>query len=343
MSARLSPARRLGLGALTAGLVLGLVEGVLRLTVPEAALRFTWESPDSLLAIDDQGGLLLAPYTSREHTDGPHRWAVRTAAWGLREQHNPTPSVPDGTLRILALGDSWMFGWNARTGYTLPDVLEEQLPARLGVDRVEVVNGAIFGSCAFDMLRRWQQLSSLFEVDAVLLGRPHNTVRQESLQARRLGWYSAVRGAPFVDLRLYLVARLQLARFTRPQHRYVEGDADATSQADIEALVLDAQGRGKAVYFVGWPTSREESMSSRESTHQRWEPMLARLGVPSGGHLLDEEVCWGFADPNHPNEVGYRAVAEALVEVITTGQPRGLGTEPRCSELPGVAPGRGVY
>lgn len=341
--ARLPPLRRTLFGLLMTTLVLLLAEGVARLLVPEDRLRFRWESPDSLMAIDDQGGLLIAPHARQEQADGPHRWVAQTAAWGLRETEDPSPRPAPGTVRFLALGDSWMFGWNARTGYTLPDVLEELLPARLGVARVEVLNGAIFGSCAFDMLRRWEQLSSLVEVDAVLLGRPHNEGRQESLLARREGWYSNVRGAPFVPVRLYLLARYHLARFTRPQYRYTAGDRDRTSLADLEQLMRDATARGKRVYFVGWPTSITEALPSRRSVLEPWLPVLEELGVAYGGHLLPEPGCWGFEDPNHPSEVGYRAIGEVMADVIATGRSRELTTEPRCAALPGIGPGRGHY
>lgn len=314
---------------------LGVLELGLRLTVPVEGLRFAWEQESALLGIDDQGALNVRPYHQQEYNDGPYRWTVRTAAMGLREDADPSPETPAGTLRLLALGDSWMFGWSADQGLTLPDQLERILPARLGVDRVEVINGGIFGSCAFDMLRRWRQVSAQLELDGVILGRPHNLTRQAAIAERRARWYQDVRGAPFIDLRVYLVLRRLLAPLTRPQYPAATGaDADAATLADLTTLITDAQAQGLDVWFVGFPTSMDEPLHGRQGALRSFEGALAPLGVPSAGHLLTERSCWGHEDLHHPSPAGYLALAEVTAELIAGTIPADAPAERRMRGAP---------
>ena len=331
----------------TAALLISALELALRLTVPVEQLRFAWEQETALLGIDDQGALNVRPHHSQTYSDGPYRWTVRTATMGLREDADPSPTIPAGTRRYLALGDSWMFGWSADQGLTLPDQLERILPARLGVERVEVVNGGIFGSCAFDMLRRWRQVSAQMELDGVILGRPHNLTRQASVSERRARWYQDVRGAPFVDVRTYLVLRRLLAPYTRPQYPAATGtNADASTLADLTTLITDAKSKGLEVWFVGFPTAMDEPQNGRQGALRSFEGTLTPLGVPSAGHLLTERSCWGHEDLNHPSPAGYLALAEVTADLvagaINPADPaeRRMRAAPSCDAVDAPGPGK---
>ncbi|MCB9762196.1 MAG: SGNH/GDSL hydrolase family protein [Alphaproteobacteria bacterium] len=315
--------------AVTLG-VFALAELALRATVPADTLRFAWESPDPLLVLEDDT-LRLEPGRRIDKQDGDHPWQIRTNRFGMREDHDPPAQAPAGILRLLALGDSWMFGHNADQDRTLPEQLEALLPSMVEAERVEVLNGAIFGSCAFDMLRRWRQLSALFEVHGVLLGTPHNETRQRALADQRQGWYRRVRGAPWVDVRVYLALRYLLAPLTRPQYPYLEADQPSSGIPDLVTLATDARDQGLPVWFVGMPTNRMQPVEARARTLEPWAEALAPLGVKLVGHTLPQRSCWGNTDPHHPSEAGYRALAEAVAPVVAGRAPGGAMVDtPAC-------------
>ncbi|MCB9744290.1 MAG: SGNH/GDSL hydrolase family protein [Alphaproteobacteria bacterium] len=332
-------AAKLAAGLAVTLLLFGGVELALRLTVPEQALRFSWEAEDPLLVLEGDE-LNLAPGRREQLHDGRHPWTLETNSLGLRESRDIPREAPAGELRVLALGDSWMFGHNATQGETLPDQLERLLPERLGVGSAEVINGAVFGSCAFDMLRRWTQLSALYPLDAVLLGRPHNETRQAAISDRRERWFSQVRQAPWIDLYLYLGLRRLLAPYTRPQYPYLQGEQASSGLPDLVALSRDAIDRGLEVWFVGWPTDRRQPMEDRFEDLAPWAEALEPLGVRLTGHVLPQRACWGYEDPHHPSEAGYRAIAEVVADIMAGGPHGQMRESPSCLEVPGDGPGK---
>ena len=206
--------RRAALGALVAALALLALELGARLAVAEEGLLFAWEHPQGLIRIAGEQ-VLVAPSQRSERQDGPYPWTAVTNAQGLRESQEIL--VDEREHRILALGDSWIFGFDVDQGKTIADQLEGLLPERLGVERVEVVNAGIPGASAFDMLARWRELSHLCRWDGVLLGTPHNDPRQQRQGEQRSRFYAGRGGAPYLDLRLYLIVRRLLAPRVRPQ------------------------------------------------------------------------------------------------------------------------------
>ncbi len=329
------------MGLVAAAGLFALTEGLLRLTVPAERLRFSWESSDPSVAIDDHGGLLIPPDATVRRHDGEREWVARTNSQGLREDGVIPEAKPAGSYRILALGDSWMFGWGASQGGSLPAQLELLLTEGLGRP-VEVINSGIFGACAFDMLRTWRQRKDRFAIDAVLLGTPHNMSRQQSLLTRRSGWYSAVRGAPFIDLRLYLVLRRLLAPYTRPQYpRWDTGDALEASVHDLSALAREAIGEGLDAWFVLMPTRYSQPVFERRASARSWVEAMSPAGLRFAGHLLAQRSCWGDEDFQHPSPAGYRAIAEVVAAAVVTGtsQPE-PPVVPSCDEVPGYGPGK---
>jgi lysophospholipase L1-like esterase len=67
-----------------------------------------------------------------------------TNSRGLRDSEYPE-AKPAGTVRIVALGDSSLFGWGVRVEDTTTEVLERLLNGANGLPRVEVINFATPG------------------------------------------------------------------------------------------------------------------------------------------------------------------------------------------------------
>src|SRR4029079_7866623 len=131
-------AARLLLLAVSAGFGLLVAELAVRLIRPQAVMvvsRGLYE-PDPPRRYRLHPGL-RGTMTNRVEFDDP----ISVNQMGLRG-----PEIgpkPPGTLRVLALGDSFTFGVGARVGETYPAQLEKALRAR-GV-RTEVLNAGVPG------------------------------------------------------------------------------------------------------------------------------------------------------------------------------------------------------
>lgn len=333
--------RRALLGLLVAVVALAAAEGALRAIYSEEALLFEWERPDGLIETSRMGGIAARPDTVQSIQDGPYTWYVRSEKLGFREATLVPRERPAGTYRVLALGDSWMFGYSVDQGKTIPDRLEALLPEALGVARVEVLNAAVFGSSAFDMLARYRQIVDAFEIDAVLLGTPHNTVRFRAAAAERAAWYQSAHDRPASAMRTYLLVRRWLAPLRSGMYAVPpEGDEGEAQRADIRLLVADARDRGLPVWFIEMPNNWSQSSGGRFDGLVRWRSTLEPLGVLTSGHALGERACWGFEDLAHPSEAGAAAIAARMAEVVKAGRSIPVGATPTCAESPGVGPGK---
>lgn len=333
--------RRFLRGIGVAVLALAALEGALRLAVPLDALTFSSERPNGML-LHDAGSrtYLPRPGAAEERFDGPYRWHYRVNGQGFREDAEIPERRQGDELRILALGDSWIFGISATQDRTIPANLETLLPPRLGRP-VEVVNAGVPGGSGYDALARWNVLKDRFEIDGVLLGQPHNYRRQDAVRGERSRWYAPEGGAPFVDAYLYLVLRRVLVPFTRADLREANKGAVDAILTDFAALAEDARGRGIPVWLGVWPGRNTVSTEAERALDDPapWRARLGPLGVKVTGHRMGSKACYGFEDLTHPSEAGYRALAEVYADLIVTGEePAGLRAAPRCEDVPGVGP-----
>ncbi len=329
--------RKALLGLLLAAGALAVVEGGLRAVYSVDALLFEWERPTGLIATSLTGGVVTRPGMAEARTDGPYPWRVQLNEMGFREDRT-IPRAEAGVYRVLALGDSWMFGFSVDQGKTVPDVLEGLLPAKLGVDRVEVVNAGVFGSSAFDMLARYRQLVETYDFDAVLLGTPHNSARFRELEDQRAAWYRQVRAGPASTLRLYLLVRWWMAPYRAGLYAEPPSGAGREPEfADIRALAVDAGARGMPVWFVEMPNNLPQAQAGFDGVPD-WRAALEPAGVLFGGHALGERACWGFYDEGHPSEAGAYAIAARMAEVVASGRTLPVGAEPRCADGPAAGP-----
>jgi lysophospholipase L1-like esterase len=329
-------------GLLVAGLSLAIAEGVARMTTDEVDLLFAWEHPDGLIRVlGDQ--VYVREEVQHSMTDGPYTWRVQTNARGLRESYPIPPAIPAGSARVLALGDSWIFGTSVTQGRTIADSLEVVLSERWA-QPVEVVNAGIPGASAFEMLVRWTELAGQLDFDHIVFGLPHNIHRQRNFQGQRAKLTTPGDGAPYIDARLYLLIRRLIAPWTRTL--YAEGDLttdgiDNSTLHDIRTIVAQAKAKGMGVWAIEWPHNMKYALNTVNPPATRWRAALGSAGVQFAGHALNTRACWGYDDHGHPSEAGARAIAEVLGHVMADGEATTmLQTRPRCEDVPGVGPGK---
>jgi len=341
-SRELSTAKKLMMGLVVTLLVLGAAELALRAVLPLEDLLFSWERPDNLLVLSETGEIGLKFRAADQIKDGPRPWNYVTNKQGFREALDLPYKKPEGQIRLLAFGDSFMFGINANQGASLVGQLEDLLPEALGVEDVEVVNIGVPGSSAFDMLTYWRRFAPLYEHDGVLLGQPHNPGRQKAMSEDRKRWYSDVRGPPPVDIRLYMAMRRFWAPYAIPAFTAEEEPRlQETMIGDIKQIAKGAAKEGKRSWLVLWPERWETVQLGERKNSDHWVRSLNEHGTMLAGHSLSERSCWGYDDTGHPSEAGYRATAEVMARLMTKGQRRPpVSGDPRCSEVPGDGPGK---
>ena len=145
-----------------------LVATVVALGVSELAFRLLWLKRLTIPASiqDPHFHNRLAPNHTYHFTSGEFDVKIRTNRYGLRGP-DPVLPKPDGTYRILMLGDSYTFGFPVEDHETFAYLTEKMLQAQ-GLS-VEVVNGGVssYSPTLHYISLRDQFLS--FEPDLVML------------------------------------------------------------------------------------------------------------------------------------------------------------------------------
>jgi lysophospholipase L1-like esterase len=289
--------------------ILACVEGAIRLTFSKEELLFPWELPVERGA---GGGRAGAPLQRR--TDGPYVWYSGVNASGLREDQ------PRKGPRYLAVGDSWIYGYGADRGATLPDALEALLPPLLGVPDVEVTNAGEPGANV-GMMRRHtlRMLDTTADFTGVILGQPHNprTLPPARPPPAGVGRDRGRRSEIAMTTAPYTYAamrRLLAPAFWRSPPRNNAVDIPLETR-DLAALIEEIRSRGKHVWLVLFPHERDVALSGRFGPEHEW----TALDVPSAGSALRDRACWGWEDRFHPSPAGYRAIAEVVAPMIAAG------------------------
>ena len=263
----------------------------------------------------------------------------RQNALGLRDVDYGEPP-PAGHRRLLLLGDSFTFGLGVQDDAAIfPERLEVALNADLpsaDVRRVDVLNGGIPGSLTQHWLRLWRKVAPRFEPDVALVvfflrdgtrthsipdffGDIHTEVTERN---RASAWYR--HSYLYRRVRDNLDRRDVGERYTRTFQRAYLGEEDETeewraAQRNLRQLRALALERGTSVGFVIFPVLVGlegdypfEAICALLEDWARAEgfPVLNLLETFRGKR--DAEL-WVSSWDQHPNALGHRLAAEALV------------------------------
>jgi len=326
-------------------MILALGEGILRAIYARDDLLFRFERADPRIT-----GSKPAPFSepgSGTETDGGRPWTHTTNGQGLRERYElPCGASPPGADRVVvAVGDSWVFGYGLDEGETIPELLEERLST--ADRRVEVVNAGIVGGGAFHARLSFAQLRAcLPRIDGVLIGIPHNAAAQVAVsdQARLAADQADVVGGPaFPSWYGYLGLRRLLYRVRAPDYPTGVDLDDPRSGPraleDIAAIARSARELGASAWIVDWPTHLDASADLELEIGSLAAAAGAASGAPVIGYAMPERACWGVADLGHPGVAGARAIAALVapaIDAALTGH-RWVALPARATE-PGCAP-----
>jgi len=150
--------------AIACGLALG--EGLVRLLFKDGATLFPRYHTDY-----QYGRYLLRgirPNAEFWHTSVDGAWKFTTNSKGFRNSAEFPYAKPQGTLRILSLGDSHTQGYEVRQDYTYSAATERYLRGR-GVS-AEAINAGVSGYSTAEALAYLEGEGHLFQPDVVVLG-----------------------------------------------------------------------------------------------------------------------------------------------------------------------------
>ena len=184
---------------------------------------------------------------------------------GLRSPET-TLHKPEGTYRILVLGDSWTFGVGVPQEKAYPQQLDGVLKQRFPDRKTEVINAGVSGYETFNESVWFDRYGHKFEPDVVIIGfYPVNDIHDKKSKYERVAkdraerpvWFF-LRNFPENYLRTYQYAdylRSQIKRkarswlYSRPVHDAGPEDLDDLYDVEWTSLYRDD--------FKGWLTAKE--------------------------------------------------------------------------------------
>lgn len=263
--------------------------------------------------VDIASGNRLQP-----EADTAYRVVYHFNAQGCRGPDRAIPA-PDGTVRILALGDSYMMGVGVHEPDALPAQLEGILNARAvergDTLRYEVVNCGVSGYSTREERLFYQRIGRVYQPDLVLLGIVLND-DVSWVEEQRRGW---VWLPGRMDHLSVLWMRARQYRHSRPERDF--------SAVPVELLALDSVVRADGARLVPFLFRNHEydhflSGPLWDSVRTAASTALARMGSPVidvGDALIAGEDVWDLFVHRldlHPNEVANARVARELLKVL---------------------------
>lgn len=107
-------------------------------------------------------GYVPKPDSSVNFSNLEFKTFVRTNVYGMRDR-SYDEKKPEGIFRILALGDSFVFGWGVQAEESISDIVEQKLGAGF-----EVLNLGVSGYSSDQILGRLRTLGLRFDPDLVV-------------------------------------------------------------------------------------------------------------------------------------------------------------------------------
>lgn len=345
----LSGRRKAVFGLLTVGVGLGLLLVVF--AVAEIVLRFAQrESPapraeaaGEFLACDKDAavGWIFPPSAEGIFRRGARSVRGRTNEWGLRSP--PLGERDSALVRILVIGDSFVFGWGVAEAEAFPRRLEALLRARHPSRRIEVVNAGIPGYSLWQQRALLERLTVSFRVDAVISTFSLSNDVVDELRIRRYapdrllayqprpldpksglaGLIAKSRVLEWIDLRTRAL-QFQIANV-------LPAGLDAAEES-LDGIVTKCREEGIPVLFFLLPKRTEIEGAAPRRTLARWmtgsaRRMVERATARNAVSLVDvtpaierlERAAAGSAylpDDPHWTAAGHEAVATAVVDAV---------------------------
>jgi lysophospholipase L1-like esterase len=355
-------AKNIALSVISTLVMLFLLEMVLRVTaaVPSRSLEYVTAS-----RWDDQPGPLV-PHQSLTDSFKRHLpFTVSTNNLGLRGEDAPA-GKPEGTTRVLCLGDSYTFGAYVNDAETWPAQLQTVLRERAAIPRLDVINGGISGFTIVDEMAFLREHGLDLEPDVVVLAFVLNDLADltRKVSSREMLRIAAeeqensfvaplkrqLRQTAIYNMLFIARAWFAKSRGTDPTIQEVDirhllkPEYDARTLALFDAYrqhlqemkaLLDERHIGLVLMI--YPYWEQIAMHEGDQAQQRLVAMARDLQIP----VLDLLPAYRQYDPtgrkfshmpedHHPSWRGYRRAARELAPIIEAmlGRPSSPAPQP---------------
>lgn len=241
----------------------------------------------------------------RPHCNGESRGtAVRTNALGLRG-----PEVrDDGSIRILALGDSCTWGWRVAENESYPAALQALLDQVTSPGRYQVINAGTPGYTSYQGLVYLRERGLALQPKTVIIALGFNdAIRTGDVEARI---NQGRRFLPAMELDEFLLQQSTLYRWSRwkvqaaaPHDLPVQVTPEKYRQNLTEMIRL-ARAHGARVLLL--------SFAQRGGLQTRYLDTLAQVAAEQNVPYVPYEG--PRIDLVHPTARGYRAFVERLFD-----------------------------
>jgi lysophospholipase L1-like esterase len=256
-----------------------------------------------------------------------HGTVIRTNSHGMREREIPIEK-PDSVRRIVALGDSYTFGFGVRAHRAYPRVLEELLNERSPGRRFEVLNFGVGGYSTPDEAIVLKERALAWGPDLVIVGYVLNDPEDEPIQPLQSYYQEPRWWQRFQLLRLVAKADWQwrVRRFGGGDYiRSLYGDPRKWKNVvdGFASIQQTARSRGIRVMVVVFPLCTVDDWA--QYPYGPLHRMVARAAAADGFEVVDLLPVYARRPPRelrladsdaHPNEEGHRLAAEAIASRI---------------------------
>lgn len=307
----------------------------------KGASKYQLKLRDQLYAPHPATFFCLQPNLDIQKTANPRIFGLTTNSHGLRGVEFAS-AKPEGTYRVLCLGDSCTFGSGADDAGTYPAQLKAPLEALKSELDVEVINSGVPGFSSYQGLAFLENEGLALAPDVVTIAFGYNDsspAKSGSKRAYREGLalsdqeFGTARKppSPWGIVRLY--QRWQPAP-SGAQVSATEGDLDAKVRVDLnefranhEHMLALCKARGIPVILIVWPLRAQASKpapgdsESKRRLLPEYQALLRTWKDQEGVQVLDLIPALvgkpeHFVDQVHMNAAGYGFVAKRLAEAL---------------------------
>jgi lysophospholipase L1-like esterase len=229
--------------------------------------------------------------------------AFRTNAAGLRGD----ALGDDGSIRILALGDSCTWGWRVTDDESYPARLQQLLDQRAGAGRYQVLNAGAPGMTSYQGLQFLRARGFALRPSVVIAGYGFNDSREGGDVEALIAGQARIQ--PLLHLDDWFLDNSRAYRWLRwrwwyGQKRLPEDRVSVEKYTrNLEAIATESRARGAAVMFLAFRA---------EPRHEAARALVAEnLAVPLVRYNGPE------MDVVHPTAEGYGVLAAAILDRLT--------------------------
>lgn len=295
------------------GLAVGVLLALLSLTATGAALEVGARvlglendvlvvfTPERCLQRSPVYGFELRPNCSRDSA----RWTWHTNSLGLRSAEIRA----DGSVRILALGDSNTWGWGADQAHSYPEALQQLLDAKYGAGRYQVINTGVPAWTSYQGATFLRERGMALDPDIVIIAFGYNDAQRNGDDEDRLR--HAV--MPLVKVDDYLIGRSRFYSWVRAKmmaagsaHELPPRVAVEKYRRNLTDMIHRARRGGAHVLLLSFAQPSDDQRAHLEALASA----STELGVPLVTYAGPR------VDDVHPTVDGYRQLAVAVLETL---------------------------